>query len=191
MADFPTKVMIGQKGKGTDKMARFSYANVFVPKAMNANSPEKYSVSIIIPKSDKETLAKIKKAIEAAKIAGKAKVAKNGKIPTNLKTPLRDGDEDRPDDEAYADAYFINANSNKQPGIVDENRQAIISADEFYSGCYGRCTVNFYAYSSNGSKGIAAGLQNLQKLADGERLGGGASAEEDFADDFGEDEDFM
>ncbi|KEI05957.1 DUF2815 family protein [Clostridium botulinum] len=163
---------------------RFSYANVWEPKSINGSDP-KYSVSLIIPKSDKTTLKKIKEAIEEAKKEGVAKLG--GKIPANLKTPLRDGDIDRPDDEAYANSYFINANSNTKPGIVDKNVQSILDQSEFYSGCYGRASIVFYAYNANGNKGIACGLQNLQKIEDSEPLGGHSRAEDDFdavEDDF-------
>ncbi|KOF56139.1 hypothetical protein AGR56_04265 [Clostridium sp. DMHC 10] len=156
---------------------RFSYANVWEPKSINGSDP-KYSVSLIIPKSDKDTLKKVKEAIEEAKKEGTAKLG--GKIPANLKTPLRDGDVDRADDESYADSYFINANSNTKPGIVDKNVQTILDQSEFYSGCYGRASITFYAYNANGNKGIACGLQNLQKLEDGDPLGGHSRAEDDF-----------
>ena len=170
-----TKVVTGK--------VRFSYVAVCQPKAMDEKSEPKYSVSIIIPKSDKATLDRINKAIEAAKVAGKAKLAdKTGKIPTNIKVPLRDGDTDRPDDEAYADSFFINASSNRRPGVVDAQLNEIITPEDFYSGCYGRASINFYAFNANGNKGIAAGLQNLQKLAEGEPLAG-ASAEQDFGGD--------
>jgi hypothetical protein len=178
-----TKVVTGK--------VRFSYVNVFNPTAMNEGETPKYNVSIIIPKSDKKTIAKINKAIEAAKVAGKAKIAdKNGRIPNNLKVPLRDGDEDRPDDPAYADSYFINASSSRRPSIVDADLQPIMEQSEFYSGCYGRASINFYAYNVN-SKGIAAGLQNLQKLSDGESLAGGSTADEDFGGDNAWDDDLM
>ncbi|MCD2347211.1 DUF2815 family protein [Clostridium guangxiense] len=156
---------------------RFSYANVWEPKSINGSDP-KYSVSLIISKSDKDTLKKVKEAIEEAKKEGTAKLG--GKIPANLKTPLRDGDVDRADDESYADSYFINANSNTKPGIVDKNVQTILDQSEFYSGCYGRASITFYAYNANGNKGIACGLQNLQKLEDGDPLGGHSRAEDDF-----------
>lgn len=170
-----TKVITGK--------VRFSYANVFEPTAMQDGQTPKYNVSIIISKSDTKTVEAIKKAIEAAKEAGKSKIAdKNGKIPVNLKTPLRDGDEERPDDPAYKNSYFINANSERKPGIVDRDLNPIMSRDDFYSGCYGRASINFYAFNVN-SKGIACGLNNLQKLEDGERLAGGSSAEEDFGGD--------
>lgn len=168
-----TKVVTGK--------VRFSYAHVFEAKAMQEGQDPKYSVAVLIPKNDEDTLAKIKGAIEEAKEAGKGKW--NGKIPPNLKLPLRDGDEERPDDEAYQGHYFINANSTTRPGVVDENLNKIIDPDEFYSGCYGRASVNFYAFNVSGNRGIACGLNNLQKLEDGERLSGSSSAEEDFGDD--------
>lgn len=170
-----TKVITGK--------VRFSYANVFEPTAMQDGQTPKYNISIIVSKSDTKTVEAIKKAIEAAKEAGKSKIAdKNGKIPVNLKTPLRDGDEERPDDPAYENSYFINANSERKPGIVDRDLNPIMSRDDFYSGCYGRASINFYAFNVN-SKGIACGLNNLQKLEDGERLAGGSSAKEDFGGD--------
>jgi len=162
---------------------RFSYANVFEPTAMDETQEKKYNISILIPKSDKATLAKVNAAIEAATAAGLASKF-GGKKPATLRTPLRDGDIEKPEDDTYAGHYFINAKSNRKPQIVDANLDPIMSQDEFYSGCYGRASITFYAYATAGSKGIAAGLENLQKLADGERLGGGSSsAAEDFGDD--------
>ena len=147
---------------------------------MNDGETPKYSVCILIPKTDTKTLDAINKAVEAAKIAGKAKIAdKNGRIPSTLKSPLRDGDDERSDDPAFKGMMFINANSNRKPAIVDKSLNEIMSRDEFYSGCYGRVSLNFYAFNVQ-SKGIAAGLQNLQKLEDGEMLTGGSTAEEDF-----------
>ena len=109
-------------------------------------------------------------------------------MPANLKTPLRDGDTDRPDDEAYKDSYFFNANSKQKPQVVDNKVEPIIDQSEVYSGCYGNISISFYAYSINGNKGIAAGLGNIQKLKDGESLGGRTTAAEDFdtveVDDF-------
>lgn len=164
---------------------RFSYAHVFEPTAIEEGQTKKYSVSLIIPKSDTKLVSKIKAAIKAALEEGKAKFG--GKIPANYKNPLRDGDEERPDDENYKNSYFINANSIRKPGIVDENLDPIMDQDEFYSGCYGRASVNFYAFNVSGNKGVAAGLNNLQKLEDGPRLAGGSSAEEDFGSDYDDD----
>lgn len=186
MAKFnnPTKVITGVD-------TRWSYANVWDPKSINGGTP-KYSVSLIIPKSDKVTIQKIKAAIQAAYEEGESKLKGNCKSVPSLsviKTPLRDGDLERPDDEAYKNAYFVNANSATAPGIVDADRQQIIDRSEVYSGVYGRASINFYAFNSNGNKGIACGLNNLQKIRDGEPLGGKASAESDFATD--DDDDFL
>jgi hypothetical protein len=165
---------------------RFSYANLFEPKSINGSDP-KYSVSLIIPKTDKKTISKIQKAIEEAKKEGISKFG--GKIPANLKTPMRDGDIDRPDDEAYANSYFINANSKDAPQIVDSRIEPIMERSEVYSGCYGKVSINFYAFNINGNRGIAAGLGNVQKLRDGESLGGRSRAEDDF--EIEDDDDFM
>lgn len=175
-----TKVITGK--------VRFSYAHVFEPSAIEEGQEKKYSVSLIIPKDDKKTLSKIEAAIQAALEEGKAKFG--GKVPKAYKNPLRDGDEERPDDENYEGCMFVNANSSRKPGLVDENLDPILDKDDFYSGCYGRASINFYAFNVSGNKGIAAGLNNLQKLEDGIRLsGGGASAEEDFGGD--SDDDLM
>ena len=170
---------------------RWSYANVWDPKSINGGTP-KYSVSLIIPKDDTVTVNKIKAAIQAAYGEGESKLKGNGKtVPalSVLKTPLRDGDMERPDDAAYANSYFINANSTSAPGIVDAGCQPIIERSEVYSGVYGRASINFYAFNSNGNKGIACGLNNLQKIKDGEPLGGKSRAEDDFATDA--DDDFL
>ncbi|NLX81339.1 MAG: DUF2815 family protein, partial [Proteiniphilum sp.] len=135
---------------------------------------------------------KIKAAIEAAYKEGETKLKGNGKsVPafSSLKTPLRDGDIDRPDDEAYENSYFINANSATAPGIVDADRIPVLDRSNVYSGVYGRASITFYAFNSNGNRGIACGLQNLQLIRDGEPLGGKVSAESDFATD--EDDDFL
>lgn len=166
-----TKVITGK--------VRFSYLNVFEPKGINGSEP-KYSVSLIISKEDKKTINAIKKAIEAAKQAGTSKFG--GKIPANLKLPLRDGDVDREDDANYVGCYFVNANCKTQPGLVYKNGQKIIDSTDLYSGCYGYASVNFYAFNSNGNRGIACGLNNLMKVADGDPLGGRSRAEDDFAD---------
>ena len=137
-------------------------------------------------------MAKINAAIEAAYHEGETKLKGNGKsVPpfSTLKTPLRDGDIDRPDDEAYAGCYFINANSATAPGIVNEALDPILERSQIYSGVYARASVNFYAFNSNGNRGIACGLNNIQKLRDGTSLGGKSRAEDDFANE--EDDDFL
>lgn len=174
--------------KVTTGKVRLSYAHLFEPHAIEGNDP-KYSVSVLIPKTDTETLKAIKEAVAEAKELGKGKFG--GKVPANLKTPLRDGDEERPDDEAYVGCYFLNASSKNKPGVVDLSVQPILDATEVYSGCYGRLTLNFYAYSASGNKGIAAGLGNVQKLADGEPLGGFTRAEDDFDSVESAEDDFL
>lgn len=156
---------------------RLSYAHIWEPDSVNGSEP-KYSVSCIIDKDDKDTISKIQKAIELAKEEGKGKWG--GKIPANLKTPLRDGDIDRPEDEAYAGCMFLNANSRQAPQVVNKKVQPVLDQSEVYSGCYGRVSVTFYAYNSNGNKGVAAGLGNVQKLKDGEPLGSRVNAKDEF-----------
>ena len=169
-----TKIVTGK--------VRFSYVHVFEPQEGPNGGGEKYSVSIIIPKKDKATLSKIEKAIEEAKEQGKT--TKFGGSTKNLWTPLRDGDEEREDDEAYAGSMFLTAKSNTKPGLVDADLNHIIDREDFYSGCYGRASITFYPFSKGGTKGIAVGLNNLQKLEDGDSLGGSkSSAESDFGDD--------
>lgn len=186
MAKFknPMKVITGPQ-------TRWSFCNVWEAKSINGGTP-KYSVSLIIPKSDTVTVDKINAAIQAAYTEGESKLKGNGRsVPplSSIKTPLRDGDMERPDDEAYKDSYFINANSATAPGIVDADRNVILERSEVYSGIYGRASINLYAFNSNGNKGIACGLNNLQKIKDGEPLGGKSRAEDDFATD--DDDDFL
>lgn len=163
--------------KVTTGKVRLSYVHAFEPHAIEGNEP-KYGVSVLIRKIDKETLTAIKEATTEAKENGKSKWS--GKIPANLKTPLRDGDVERPDDPAYAGCYFLNASSKTKPGVVDASAHPIMDASELYSGCYGRLTLNFYAYNAAGNKGIACGLGNIQKLEEGESLSGSTRAEDDF-----------
>lgn len=180
----PTKVITGPN-------TVFSYLNCWDPKAIQGGTP-KFSVSLIIPKSDVKTVEKIKAAIQAAYEEGQSKLKGSGKsVPalSTLKTPLRDGDLERPDDEAYKDSYFVNANSGTAPGVVDADRQPILDRSEMYSGVKGRASINFYAFNTNGNRGIACGLNNLQKISDGTPLGGRSRAEDDFATE--DDEDFL
>ena len=184
----PTKVITG-------KHTVMSYLNVNEAKTPMGDGTPKFSVSLIIPKSDTVTIAKIRAAIEAAYEEGQSKLKGSSKfIPAleDIKTPLRDGDKDRKGDEAYKNAYFVNANSTTKPGVVDAERNPILDSSELYSGIIGRASINFYAYNSNGNRGIACGLNNIQKLADGTPLGGHSRAEDDFADlDDEDDEDFL
>ena len=177
-----TKVVTGK--------VRFSYEHVFQPWAAAEGQAKKYSVCLLIPKSDKATLHKITAAIDEAVQTG-INSKWGGKKPKNLHLPLRDGDEERAEEQPeYEDMMFLNANSNTRPGVVDKDLNEILDPEEFYSGCWGRASINFYAYDSNGNRGIAVGLNNVQKLKDGERLGGSrASAEDDFSDGFEDDDE--
>jgi len=147
---------------------RWSYCNAWEPKSINGGTP-KFSVSLIIPKSDKTTLEKINAAIESAYKEGESKLKGNGKtvpVLSTLKVPLRDGDTERPDDPVYANAFFVNANSTTAPGIVDKACQPILDRSEVYSGVYGRASVSFYAFSSRrASHGCASKeRQNTNRL---------------------------
>jgi hypothetical protein len=179
----PTKIITG--------ICRLSYANIWQAKSINGGAP-KFSTSVLIPKSDAVTISRVKKAIQAAYEEGESKLKGNGKsVPplATLKTPMRDGDVERPDDPAYEGHWFVNANSGTAPGVVDINRQPIIDTSEIYSGVYARVSLSFYAFNSNGNKGIACGLQNIQKVRDGESLGGRTKAEDDFNDGYQSDAD--
>ena len=170
---------------GTD--TRLSYFHGWEPVSINGGA-EKYSVSVLIPKSDKETVAAVNAAIDAAIEEGIAKFGGKRPNKATLKLPLRDGDIER-DDEAYKGHWFINANSNTAPQIVDRSVKPILDRSEVYSGCYARVSLSFYAFNSNGNKGVACGLGNIQKVRDGEPLGGRSTAEDDF--ETIEDDDFL
>lgn len=178
----PTKLVTGK--------VTLSYAHLLTPVAPMGGGDEKYSVSVIIPKSDKVTLAKAEAAIKAAYEQNLDKFKKGGRTKAlkDIHYPLRDGDEEKPGDAAYKDSMFFNCSSKQKPNIVDINCEPIIDTGEIYSGIKARVSVNFYAYSVNGNMGIAAGLNNVQKLADGTPLGGRSSAADDFSDG---DESFL
>jgi hypothetical protein len=169
--------------KGSTKVItgkiRMCYVNLFTPRAITEGEEPKYSLCVLIPKSDKETISKINSAVEEAKRAGA--VLWGGKIPLSLKAPLRDADEEKPDAEEFAGHYFLNAISKLKPGVVNKNCQEITEEAQVYSGCYGRVSLNFYAFNQSENQGIGCGLQNVQKLMDGEVISGRTRAEDDFA----------
>lgn len=176
-----------QNTKVVTGVCLFSYLHVWEPQSINGSEP-KYSVSLLIPKEDKQTLEAVDKAIKAAMEIGKSSKF-GGKIPPNLKLPLRDGDTDRPEDDVYKGHYFINANCKNRPGLIYQNGQPIMDSTDLYSGCYGRASVTFYPYSANGNRGIACGLNHLMKVADGDPLGGRSRVEDDFASFIQDDDD--
>lgn len=180
----PCKVITGRK-------TVFSYLTVNEPKAPMGGGTPKYSVSLLIPKSDTTTYDKIQAAIQAAYEEGQGKLRGTGKsVPKleDLKLPLRDGD--KKDDPNYAGCWYINANSTTKPGVVDADCNPILDSSELYSGIIGRASITFYSFNSSGNRGIACGLNNLQKLADGTPLGGHTRAEDDFAG-LDDDDDFL
>lgn len=172
-----TKVVTGPN-------TRFSYANVWEPRKVNGDRA-KYSICLIIPKEDGETLSKVEQAIAEAYRLGQEKLTVNGKTAalSSLTLPLRDGDMDKREDSVYHHAYYINARSDMPPGIVDGSLNRITEKSGFYSGCYGRASIHFYAFNHEGKMGIACGLNNLQKLAEGPALGNWSTPEEDFGDE--------
>lgn len=155
---------------------RLCYVNLFQPRA-NDKGEDKYDCCILVSKKDKETLKFIDAAIEAAKVEWKSKY---GKPPAVLKTPIRDGDLEKDTDEQpeFAGHFFFNASSPKKPGVVDRQTNLITDSTEVYSGIYAMVSVNFYPFS-NESKGIAAGLKNIQVVRKGEPLGGSFQKAED------------
>ena len=164
---------------------RFSYANVFSKRMNPDGTAGKYSVCVIIPKSNTEAVSLFKQAFENAKAAGKL-TKWGGKVPAKVQLPLHDGDEERPDDPAFANSWYFNCSSGNAPGVrvKDELGQVVEALDEsdFYSGCFGAVTVNLFPYSSNGNMGVGVGLNNCIKLRDGDSLRGGRSADADFSD---------
>lgn len=161
------------------KGVRFSYVHLF-----EKDNNDKYSVSLIIPKNSPQ-IAEIKAAIQSAAQAGVAKLGSNFRLDINK--VLHDGDIEKINDEAYANSYYLNAKSSKKVGIVKKNESGIggkttdiTDPDEFYSGCYGAAAIAFFAFNSGTNRGIGCALNNVYKAEDGERLGGGSSAEADF-----------
>lgn len=163
-----TKVVTGK--------VRFSYLHVWEPRAAVDGQEPKFSVCLLIPKSDVATIGRIEAACEAA-----IKAKWPAKRPPNLRMPLRDGDAEDKGPE-FAGHWFVNVSSKRKPGVVDAALNPIIDPAELYSGCYGRASINAFAYDQAGNRGVSFGLLNLQKLADGEPLGGRSRPEDDFAD---------
>lgn len=178
----PTRVLTG--------LVRLSYLDIWNPQPRKPGETAKYQTAILIPKTDKKTVKAILAAQDAAKEVGKNGKF-GGKIPPNCKVPLRDGDEEKPDDEAYEGMYFLNAKSTTKPDIIDRYKQPITidNQEQLYSGCWAMVSLNFYPFKFEGSKGVGCGLGNIMKIKDGDPLAGGSTAENDFADVEIEDED--
>lgn len=183
-----TKVVTGK--------VRFSYVTLDKPRASEEGAEPKYSVVLLIPKSDTATLKLIKAAIDEA---AKAFRARNGdaSLPANPLFPLHDGDGSKPNGGDYGEeckgCYVMNASSKVKPIMRDEFNEELLDPNEIYSGCYGRAIINFYGYN-NRRKGIGCGLLGVQKKHDGEPLGGIRASADDFNDgyvDAGADDDFL
>ena len=171
-------------------VVRLSYANIWDPKEPVSGGDPRYSCSIIISKSDTATVDAIKKAIDVAIQEGIGKYG--GKIPNRatLKLPLRDGDVEREDD-AYKASWFVNATSKTPPQVVDRHLHPVLDRSEIYSGVYARVSLSFYAFAVNGNKGVACGLGNIQKIRDGEPLGGTIAASDEFSDVSDDENSFL
>lgn len=169
-----TRVLIGE--------ARFSFLHVFKPRAAAQGADPKYSVMLLLPKEKTDVVGKIRAAIRAAYEA-KPEIF-NGKKPDPAKIPLKDGDTAFPDRPECAGCWVINASAKTKPGIVKRGTVTkfteITDENELWSGCYGYASVNFYAYSQAGNRGIGAGLNNLLLTRTGDYLGGRTSPESDF-----------
>ena len=175
----------------TGRNTRFSYCNVWEPKSVNGGAP-RYSVSLLVSKDDKVSVKALQDAQRAAYENGKDQLKnRNGSVPPMeaIKLAIRDGDIDRPDDPAYANCIFVNANTDRKPDLYDANGQEILDRAEIYSGCYGKASVNFFVFNTNGNRGIACGLNGLQKIRDGEPLGGRGNTLADFMDSDDEDDE--
>lgn len=180
----PTKAVIGP--------VRLCFVHLFEPHAFDGQTEEKYSCMILVPKDDKKNLAKIKKIQEEAIELG-VKTKWGGKKPANLKTTLRDGDAEPPTDgEEFEGCYFMNLSRKSAPGVVDGRCQRITDPTEVYSGCYANVSVNAFPYKAMGNVGVSVGLNHVQKVRDGEPLGGPGRAENDFEplDDLEDESDF-
>lgn len=182
---------------GPGRLIRFSFAEVLKPTHNDEKDKDEYSVMFLIPKSDKETLNAINRAVEAFK-----KEVYGNKIPGNLFNPLQDGDEyysstTGEQDKNRLGCYYMSAKTCFPPQVKKLVGKKMVDAkteDDFYSGCYGIASVNFFDWANMGKRGISAGLSSVCKIKDGERLGGSrADAEKEFAalnfDEFAADQD--
>ena len=168
-----TKVVTGK--------VRLSYVHLFEPYASFEGQDAKFSTVILVPKSDTATIAAIKKAQQIALENGKSSKF-GGSIPKNWKNTFRDGDEegDLEKNPEYAGHYFMSVSNKTKPGLVDAQLNPITDPSELYSGCYARVSINAFPFSASGNKGVSFGLNNVQKVADGESFTGATRAEDDF-----------
>lgn len=163
---------------------RASYVNIFTPRAVNPGDDPKYGMALIIPKSDKATIDALRVAEAAAYELG-VTTKWNGRRPVT-QSIIHDGDTeaDLEKNPEYSGSWYMNVSSPRKPGVVDQSVQPILDPEELYSGCWVRVSVRAFPYAGK-RNGVSFGLQNVQKLADGERLGGaGSSPEDDFSAEY-------
>jgi len=176
----------------TTGKVRFSYCTLFTPRAIKEGDQPKYSVTLLIPKSDKATLAKINGAVEAAKDAYMKKNP-GKKLPTAMKISMHDGDGERVNGGEFGEEckghYVMTVSSKNPPVVIYADKTPLTDPQELYSGCYGRVVINFYVYDFQGNKGVSAGLNGVMKLYDGEPLAGGVVRDEDWDTDYADDDD--
>lgn len=182
-----TKVVTGK--------VRLSYAHVFEPYTSKPDVPAKYSVVLMVPKTDKLTVKKLRRAQQAALENGKEKIF-GGRVPKVWHDTIKDGDDEDAVDldrnPEYAGHWIFQASSKNKPGTVDRQLNEIIDSSEIYSGCYARVSLNAFPYATQGNKGVSFGLNHIQKVGDGEFFGGRSRAEDDFDEmDDEEDEDLL
>lgn len=167
----------------TTGKVRASYAHVFQPHAAPGSNDARYSVTLLIPKTDAATLNAVYSAIELAKQAGVQKTF-GGVMPPVINIPIYDGDGTRPNGEPFGEEcrghMVLRASSREQPSVVDLNVQPILNPAELYSGCYIRASIDFFAYNQSGNRGIGCGLNAVQKIEDGEPLTSRVTAAEAF-----------
>ena len=167
----------------TTGKVRASYVHIFQPQMPKNGGDPKYSVTLLIPKTDIATINAIRAEIEKAKQEGVQKTFK-GVMPPNCKDPLHDGDGLKQSGVPFGAEckghMVLNASAKLQPAIVGVDMQPIINPADVYSGCYIRASLNFFAYDNSGNRGIGCGLNAIQKIEDGEPLTARVSAEEAF-----------
>lgn len=176
--NIPTKVLTGE--------VRLSYANLTAPRAVQQGQEAKYSVTLLIPKTDTATKANIDSSIEAAAQDAQGKLW-NGIRPPVLPVPIHDGDGVRENGTPYGPeckgCWVMTASTKNKPQVVHQSDvNTELAPQAIYSGMYARVTINFFGYLNAGKKGVGCGLGNVMKTRDGEPLAGGASAASDFAE---------
>jgi hypothetical protein len=161
-----------------------SYVNIFTPRPPpeGQSGEPKYSISLLFDKANKKELEPLQKLIEHVATEKFGPTAKELLAKGKLRNPIRDGDEDRPEDEVYAGKLFVGASTTRQPGIVDAKLQPVFEESEAYSGCFFRCSVAVFAYDKAGNKGVSLGLNNIQVVKKGTRIDGRVAAEKEFAE---------